>query len=94
MHIADDNFANKRTLLFVSIMVFSAEYRIVIKNLVVLKVTVLVNRLMKEFLQKNWNFKNGLDALLCKIHATGTVDRKPNNALLCVPQIAVSCFTR
>ena len=33
---------------------------------------------MKEFPQKNCN-KNGLDALLHKIRATGTVDRKPGS---------------
>ena len=40
---------------------------------------------VKEFPQKNRN-KNGFDALLRKIHVTGTVDRKPGSGRLVLSQ--------
>ena len=58
-------------------MVFTAEDRILIKHLVLLK-DYSSRRLIKEFPNNGWN-KNGLDKLLRKIRATDSVDRKPGS---------------
>src|SRR5215469_11016620 len=56
-------------------MVLNAEDKILIKNLVLLK-GYSSRRLIKEFPNRGWN-KNGLDVLLRKIRATGSVDHQP-----------------
>ena len=58
-------------------MVFTAEDKILIKNLVLLK-DYSSCRLIKEFPNNGWN-KSGLDKLLRKIRATNGVDRKPGS---------------
>lgn len=58
-------------------MVFSIEDKILIKNLVLLK-GYSSRQLMKEFPQKGWK-RSGLDFLLRKIWATGSVDRQPGS---------------
>jgi len=58
-------------------MVFTAEDKILIKNLALLK-HYASRRLIKEFPNKGWK-KNGLDKLLRKIRATDSVDRKPGS---------------
>lgn len=58
-------------------MVFSSEDKILIKNLVLLK-GYSSRQLMKEFPQKGWK-RSGLDFLLRKIWATGSVDRQPGS---------------
>ena len=58
-------------------MVFTAEDKILIKHLVLLK-DYSSRRLIKEFPNNGWN-KNGLDKLLRKIRATDSVDRKPGS---------------
>ena len=58
-------------------MVFTAEDKILIKHLVLLK-DYSSRRLIKELPNNGWN-KNGLDKLLRKIRATDSVDRKPGS---------------
>ena len=58
-------------------MVFTAEDKILIKHLVLLK-DYSSRRLIKEFPNNGWN-KNGFDNLLRKTRAAESVDRKPGS---------------